>query len=126
MGYSSEAGHCGCLGRPMNKASIVAQLRGMLSESTVEISNTPDGGTAQTVVGFRANKRVDERQIPAGATESYYFSVWTIKDDWTFLPEKGDVVTVDSEEYRIRNSLDYYMGAAVRWDLGAKFEERTG
>lgn len=106
----------------MDKAALIVQVGGMIAQNPVDITFTPTGGTAQTISGGEANITMSERQLNVGAQVSYYRHVWCISDDWTTAPAKRDVITVDGTEYRILDIKLYYMGAAVRYDLGAKYE----
>ena len=108
----------------MDRDALIVQVRGMIAQNPVDVTFTPTGGTAQTIEGGEANITISERQLNVGAQVSYLRFVWCIVDDWTTAPAKRDVLTVDGTEYRILDIKRYYMGAAVRYDLGAKYEMR--
>jgi hypothetical protein len=101
----------------MDADALIVNIRGMVAQNPVELTfgaETHDVGVA--------NLDVSERQIVVGLLKSYKRSVWIVKEDWTSLPGKGDLVTIASESYRVLDYKDYYMDVARRLDLGTKYE----
>ena len=101
----------------MNRAALITQITSMIQENPVEVtsgSETHDGGVA--------NMTTSEKQANVGELKSYSRSVWIIIDEWTTLPAKRGLITIESETYRILMVKDYYMNTARRLDLGAQYE----
>lgn len=69
---------------------------------------------------------LDDTEVAAagGALENYKFSLHSVTDDWTTLPDVGALMTVASIEYRVLRVVTDIVG--VRHDLGAKYTEKLG
>ncbi|HUV67560.1 MAG TPA: hypothetical protein VMW24_26950 [Sedimentisphaerales bacterium] len=78
----------------------------------------------ETVSGFHGNMLIKERQLQAGESQSYLFSVWTIHSDWDTVPTRGDIVEIDATEYRVMATQNYRNDLFLRLDLGGKYESR--
>jgi len=105
----------------MDAASLKVQIASMIQENPIEL--TCNGETHDAGV---ANIKASERQATIGNLKAYKRSVWIMVDDWTNLPAKRDVVTLESIEYRVLVFQDYYMDTARRLDLGDKYELGRG
>lgn len=101
----------------MDADSLIVNIRAMVAQNPIPLTS----GSETHDVGV-ANLDVSERQIVIGMLKSYRRSVWLIKEDWTTLPVKKNLVTIDSEDFRVLDFKDYYMDVARRLDLGAKYQ----
>ena len=108
----------------MDKETLVTQITGIISQIDVEVSLL-DGNEdiLETHTCGKANMVVSERELSAGMQDSYRFSVWAIRDDWTQEPAKDDLVEISSVQYRVMNKVQNIEGSAIRLDLGAKFQQ---
>jgi len=77
----------------------------------------------QTVVCSKTVLSADDRAADAGLLEDYVFSLHSSAADWTEgLPEIGDLITIDSTEYRVLRIVSDTVG--LRLDMGAKYTSR--
>lgn len=106
-----------------NREALIKQLRAMCKAHEVSVEFTPAGGPAHTaVLGFLGQKKVGERMIDAGAQADIRFSVYTVSDDWSTRPAKGDKVTIGGVTYRVVAGQDYLGGLFWRMDCGDEFQ----
>lgn len=115
----------------MDRDSLIVTIRGMIAQNPVEVSYAPAGGVAEAHDGGVANVSVSERQLMLGRQVSYIRSVWIIQDDWTEIPAKRKVISINVDGvatgFRVLDFKEYYpdtAGSPVarRLDLGAEFE----
>jgi len=77
----------------------------------------------QTVVCNKTVLSADDRAADAGLLEDYVFSLHSSSADWTEgEPEIGDLITIDSAEYRVLRKSGDVVG--LRLDMGAKYTSR--
>ena len=105
-------------------ANLTAQISAIVADQADGPMVTATAG-GESVQLWRGNMRIVEQAVPGGASESIEFSLWTMNEDWTAVPDDGDIVTIDSVEYRVIRHRDYYNGMATRLDMGAKYEAKA-
>ena len=107
----------------MNADAIVTQVRSMIAENPVTVTNEKTDGDTQTLTAGVANVDASTEQLKVGSQQTYRRSIWTISADWEELPGKGDVLVVDGTRFRVQDYKAYYM-AVRRYDLSDEFEAR--
>lgn len=77
----------------------------------------------QTVPCSKTVLSADDRAADSGLLEDYVFSLHSSAADWAEgEPEIGDLITIDSTEYRVLRSASDTVG--LRLDMGAKYTNR--
>jgi len=108
----------------MNADGIKLQVQSMIQEKPSTVLFTLSDDSVLTVTGSTTGTGKSTQYLPDGSQDSARLKLYTIYSDWTEVPPKGSILTVDGTEYRVQDFRVYYM-AAVRFDLSDKYESRA-